>query len=72
MSDRKVWIALSRDGGHTWSDWRAHTLGEVGQYGKRIRYRRFGRGLNWRMRIRLTSPHVVDILGAVIDADVGG
>lgn len=32
----------SRDAGATWGAWRATTLGEVGQYRKRVRYRRAG------------------------------
>ncbi len=29
-------IRYSRDGGHNWSDWTQHSLGEVGAYQTRV------------------------------------
>lgn len=41
-SKPKLEMAFSRDGGDTWSDWRAASLGTQGKYRKRARFRRLG------------------------------
>lgn len=71
MSDRKVLVAVSRDGGHNWSDWRESTLGEIGEYQKRVRFRRFGQARQFVMKVRVTSPIRADFHGAVLDVEAG-
>jgi len=65
MSNRKVLMCYSDDGGHTWSNWRERHLGEQGEYRKRVRFNRLGsfRARIWR--IRVSSPVRVDLLGGV-------
>lgn len=71
MSDRKVLVAFSKDGGHHWSDWREASLGEVGEYTKRIVFRRMGQARSFVMKVRVTSPIRADFMGAVAEVDVG-
>jgi hypothetical protein len=64
MSDRKVFLCYSDDGGFTWSNWRERSLGEVGEYGKRIRFSRLGAFRSRIWRIRVSSPVKRDIIAA--------
>lgn len=72
MSDRKVSIRVSRDGGHTWSDWREASLGEVGEHRTRVRFTRLGMGRSFILQERVTSPIRADLLGAIVDFEVVG
>lgn len=67
MSNRKVFLCYSDDGGHTWSNWRERSLGERGEYGKRVRFNGLGAFRNRIWRIRVSSPIKRDLLGAVAD-----
>ena len=69
MSDRKVWVAVSKDGGHTFGDFRERTLGELGQYLQTVRFRRFGLARDFRLKIRVTSPIRADLMTAYVDAE---
>lgn len=69
MSDRKVLVAISKDGGHTWGDWRERPLGDLGQYMQRVRFRRFGVGRDFRLKIRVTSPIRADLMTCFIEAE---
>lgn len=71
MTDRKVLFRYSRDGGHNWSGWVERSLGEVGEFQKRVRRYRFGQGRQWVFDIRVTSPMKADLLAMSIQA-VGG
>lgn len=64
-TNRKVLMCYSDNGGRTWSNWRERSLGEQGEYQKRVRFNRLGafRARIWR--IRVTSPVRVDFLGGV-------
>lgn len=65
MSDRKVFICYSDDKGHTWSNWRERSLGEVGEYKKRVRLWRLGKFVDRIFKVRVSSPIRRDLLGAV-------
>ena len=65
MADRKVEICYSKDGGYNWSNWREYSLGDLGEYSRRIRINRLGRGRQWVFRIRVSSPVKRDLYGAV-------
>lgn len=65
MSDRKVFVCYSDDGGRNWSNWRERSLGEVGEYGKRVRFHGYGRFRNRVFKIRVSSPVQRDLLGGV-------
>lgn len=69
--DRKVWVRASKDGGHNWGPWRESSLGELGQYQHRVRFRRFGRAPQFCFQIRVTSPLVMNHMGAVADIEAG-
>lgn len=65
MTDRKVFVCYSDDGGRNWSNWRERSLGEVGEYGKRVRLSQLGRFRNRIWKVRVSSPIKRDLLGAV-------
>lgn len=71
MVNRKVMISILENGGHTKKPWREKSLGELGQYGERVRFFRLGRVLNACIRVRVTSPVYMRHMGAVADMDVG-
>lgn len=65
MTNRKALLSYSDDGGHTWSNWRERSLGEVGEYRKRVRFNRLGAFRSRVWRVRVSSPVRVDFLGGV-------
>lgn len=65
MSDHFVEVCMSRDGGHTWCNWRKRSLGAMGQYERRVQLLRNGRYRQLVVRIRVSSPVKRDLLGAV-------
>lgn len=69
MSDRKVQIQVSKDGGYNYGAQREKSLGEKGQYGKRVRFANFGDSLQMDLKIRVTSPCGADLMGAVADIE---
>lgn len=71
MTDRKVTISVSKDGGHNYGAAREQGLGELGQYQHRVRFRRLGRAESFCAKIRVTSPIVMNHMGAVIEMEAG-
>lgn len=71
MSDRSVQLLVSKNGGSTYGAQREKSLGELGQYGKRVRFARFGQAEQFALKIRVTSPCNADLMGAVIQMEVG-
>lgn len=71
MSDRILMLAVSRDGGHNYSNYRFIPLGEVGQYRHRLRALRFGMAREWSCRVRITSPVKTNIHGLLVDMEAG-
>lgn len=71
MTDTDHWVEIcySVDGGRTWSNWKRKSIGEVGQYEKRVRFTRLGRSRQRVFRIRVSSPRKHDLLGAVLTAE---
>ena len=65
MIDPKVQFCYSKDGGHTWSNWRERSLGAVGEYKKRIRLLNLGQGRSIVLKIRVADPVNRDIYGAI-------
>ncbi len=61
----------SDDGGHTWSSERTTSLGKVGQYLTRARWRRLGRSRARVYRIAMSSPVKWHVLGARMIANLG-
>jgi len=66
-SDPAVMLRWSDDGGHTWSNEHWSYMGKIGQYYKRVFWRRLGMTLKLRDRvyeISGTDPIKIDITGA--------
>ena len=65
--DPQVILRWSDDGGHTWSNGYAASMGKIGEYGKRIFWRRLGMTLKLRDRVYEvsgTDPVKIAIMGA--------
>lgn len=65
--DPQVMLRWSDDGGHTWSNEHWRSMGEVGQYGRRVIWRRLGMTLKLRDRVYElsgTDPVKIAIMGA--------
>lgn len=69
--DRKVQLSLSKDGGYTYGAQREKSLGERGQYGKRVRFTRFGDSPQLVGKIRVTSPCKANLMGGVWEPEAG-
>lgn len=55
MTDHYVEVCVSRDGGHTWSNWRQRSLGAMGQYDRRVQLLRNGSYGQLGVRPSMTS-----------------
>jgi len=70
-SDPQVSLRWSDDGGHTWSNYHARTMGKIGEFGNRVIWRRLGMTLKLRDRVYEasgTDPVKIAILGAELRA----
>lgn len=72
--DPVIEMRSSRDGGRTWSVWRGISLGERGEFRKRVTWRRLGYFDNPGMlvQVRLTDPAPLRVTRAFINEMVGG
>jgi len=71
-SDPQVMLRWSDDGGHTWSNEHWASIGKIGQYYKRVFWRRLGMTLKIRDRVYEvsgTDPVKIAIMGAELHAD---
>ncbi len=69
-SDPQVMLRWSDDGGHTWSNEHWANMGKIGQYFRRVFWRRLGMTLKLRDRvyeISGTDPVKIAIMGAQLD-----
>lgn len=66
ITDHFVSLRYSDDGGRNWSNWKTKNLGAVGEYGKRVRFRRLGGFRNRVFDIQVSSPGPRDLLRASI------
>lgn len=64
MSDRKVTLRTTKDG-HTWGTLRERSLGELGDYQKRVRSLRHGDHYRTAVAIRVSSPIKATLLGGL-------
>jgi hypothetical protein len=63
----QVMLRWSDDGGHTWSNERWASMGQIGQYFRRVMFRRLGMTMKLRDRVYEvsgTDPNKVVIMGA--------
>lgn len=61
--DPKVMLRVSRDNGYTYGEEKWAGLGTVGQYDKRVRWRRFGRAQQMAMKFRMTDQYDWTVTG---------
>ena len=59
------WLSYSKDGGHTYSDEVARSIGDAGEYDTRLIWRRLGHARNWIFKVRTWTPNKVIIKGAI-------
>jgi hypothetical protein len=70
-SSPQLMMQFSDDGGNTWSSIKRKTLGAIGEYFRRVRFRLGGRSRSRVFRVTITDPVKRCITSGVIDADVG-
>lgn len=68
--DPQVWLSWSDDGGRTWSSEEARSLGGLGDYRKRVVWRRMGRAENRYFRLRGTAAVPTTLRGFNLDARI--
>ena len=64
----RVVLSWSDDGGHTWSNEHDISMGAVGEYLTRMKWRRLGAGRDRVFRVATSEPVPVTWLGAELDA----
>lgn len=70
MTDRKLSLRSSTDGGANFTEARVIDLGPVGAHVHTLEERRFGRGRQWVFDIEVSSNVRVDILDASWESEV--
>ena len=70
-SDPQVMLDWSNDGGHTWSNELWKSAGAIGEYKKRIMWRRLGSFRDRVFRMKITDPVKVTLIDAHIEVDAG-
>lgn len=66
MTDRKVMISIIKQRGRVPTNRKERSLGELGEYRKRIKLNRLGRHRETSVSIRVSSPIKATILGATM------
>lgn len=66
-SDPKIMMSYSDDGGNTWSNKRFCQTGKVGEYKRRVFFRRCGSSRSRVWEISISDPVKAVLLGAVVD-----
>lgn len=70
-SDPKVMLRCSRDGGHTWENEQTRSAGRLGDYTRRVVFRRLGRARDMVFELAVSDPVRWVILGARVRAKKG-
>lgn len=70
-SDPQVMMSYSDDGGKSWSSERWKSFGKIGEYMKRVVWRRNGTARERIYRFRITDPVKVNIHGAYANVRLG-
>lgn len=70
--DPQAMLRWSDDGGHTWSNSHWASMGQIGQYRTRARWRRLGVSRDRVFELTITDPVKVCIIGATAEVTVGG
>jgi hypothetical protein len=67
--DRLIEMSYSDDNGHSWSNWRPRSLGEVGEYDTRVRWHRLGAARNRRFRFRVSGPIRANVIAVQVQIE---
>lgn len=70
-SDPQAWLSWSDDGGHTWSNEAARSLGAMGQYRARVEWRRLGMARDRVFRIQWADPVYTALIAANVEVEAG-
>jgi hypothetical protein len=70
-ADPQAMLQVSKDNGHTWGIERWTSMGAIGEYQKRVIWRRLGMARDWLFKIRVSDPVKVVITSGSIDARAG-
>lgn len=65
-SDPVVSLSMSKDGARTWTDCGTASIGAVGEYKKKVQFRRLGVAEQMTFKIRVTDPVKVAITGSYL------
>jgi hypothetical protein len=68
-SNPQVMLCLSRDNGKTWGAEMWRGMGEIGEYGTRVEWRRLGTSRSITPKIRITDPVRVVVVSASINPE---
>lgn len=66
-SDPQVMLQVSRDGGNSWGAEMFASAGKIGQYGRRVEWRRCGTSDQFAFKVRYTEPTPVTFVSASIN-----
>jgi hypothetical protein len=67
-ADPQAMLTYSDDGGRTWCNERFASIGQIGEYGARVRWTRLGRSRNRVFRVAVTDPVKVAIVNAAVNS----
>lgn len=65
-------LSVSTDGGKTWNNPRATSIGKEGEYLTQIKWQNLGQGRNFIFKFRITDPVPRTIVGAYYQKTMGG
>lgn len=69
--DDHVMLSWSDDGGYTWTKTRMLKLGKVGQYKKKLQFRRLGSSSLRTFKVRFSTASMINVLSASISVEEG-
>ena len=67
----KVMLSWSDDGGYTWRAERMLGMGKIGEYRKKLQFRRLGSSSLRTFKVRFSTASMVNILSASIEVEEG-
>ena len=65
-SDPQVSLRLSKDGARTWSSWITKSIGKIGKYQTKVKFRRLGVAETMTFNLRITDPVKRAITGSYV------
>jgi hypothetical protein len=70
-SQPKVWLTWSNDGGFTFANEADASLGAVGEYLRRVKWRRLGKSRQRVFRLQWADPVYTSLIAVNVDAEAG-